>query len=169
MWVCGQCHAPLAFSSWKEAVPIVHEVGWAPGAVWTGAVNLAPTEIRSAESNIRSFENVPLITLLSVWAQILHHWIRKQYLLLKDEYQPLTLRGMKPRRDTAVSAWKYYVGVRFFQKVIMIRSRYLGWRVCAAPTGTTLAKKKVSCPGHTTIACRGSRSRAPLILGLGAR
>jgi hypothetical protein len=26
----------------KDPVPIVQEVGWAPGPVWTGAENLAP-------------------------------------------------------------------------------------------------------------------------------
>ena len=56
-----------------------------------------------------------------------------------------------------------------FQKVIMIRSRYLRWRHSSAPTGTILAIKKVSCPVHATIACRGSGSRTPLILSLGRR
>jgi hypothetical protein len=27
----------------KDPVPIVQEAGWAPGPVWTGAENLAPT------------------------------------------------------------------------------------------------------------------------------
>jgi hypothetical protein len=31
----------------KDPVPIVQETGWAPGSVWTGAENLAPTRIRS--------------------------------------------------------------------------------------------------------------------------
>ena len=30
----------------KDPVPIVQEAGWAPGPVWTGAENLAPTGIR---------------------------------------------------------------------------------------------------------------------------
>jgi hypothetical protein len=33
--------------SGKEPVPIVQEAGWAPGPVWTGAENLAPSGIRS--------------------------------------------------------------------------------------------------------------------------
>ena len=37
----------LLFIPRKEPVPIVQEVGWAPGPVWTGAKNLAPTGIRS--------------------------------------------------------------------------------------------------------------------------
>jgi hypothetical protein len=33
----------------KDSVPIVQEAGWAPGPVWTGAKNLAPTGIRSPD------------------------------------------------------------------------------------------------------------------------
>ena len=33
----------------KDSVPIVQEAGWAPGPVWTGAENLAPTGIRSPD------------------------------------------------------------------------------------------------------------------------
>jgi hypothetical protein len=35
-------------------VPIVQEAGWAPGPVWTGAENLAPTGIRSPDRPARS-------------------------------------------------------------------------------------------------------------------
>ena len=35
------------FNPGKDPVPIVQEAGWAPGPVWTGAENLAPTGIRS--------------------------------------------------------------------------------------------------------------------------
>jgi hypothetical protein len=31
----------------KDPAPIVQEAGWAPGPVWTGVENLAPTGIRS--------------------------------------------------------------------------------------------------------------------------
>ena len=37
------------FTPGKVQVPIVQEAGWAPGPVWTGAENLAPTEIRSPD------------------------------------------------------------------------------------------------------------------------
>jgi hypothetical protein len=33
------------FTPGKKMGPIVQEVGWAPGSVWTGAENLAPTGI----------------------------------------------------------------------------------------------------------------------------
>jgi hypothetical protein len=39
--VCGQHHAPAAFTPGKDPVPIVHEARWAPEPVWTGAENLA--------------------------------------------------------------------------------------------------------------------------------
>jgi hypothetical protein len=38
----------------KDPVPIVQEAGWAPGPVWTGAENLAPTGIRSPDRPTRS-------------------------------------------------------------------------------------------------------------------
>jgi hypothetical protein len=44
----------LLFTPRKDPVPIVQEAGWAPGPVWTGAENLAPTGIRSADCPARS-------------------------------------------------------------------------------------------------------------------
>ena len=40
--VGGERHAPAAFTSLKDLVPIVQEAGWASGPVWIGAENLAP-------------------------------------------------------------------------------------------------------------------------------
>ena len=42
------------FTPGKDPVPIVQEVGWDPGPVWTGAENLAPTGIRSPDRPARS-------------------------------------------------------------------------------------------------------------------
>ena len=39
----------LLFTSGKNLVPIVEEAGWAPGPVWTGVENLAPTGIWSPD------------------------------------------------------------------------------------------------------------------------
>ena len=50
----GQRHAPAALYPGKEPVPIVQEAGWAPGPVWTGAKNLAPTGIQSPDRPARS-------------------------------------------------------------------------------------------------------------------
>jgi len=47
--VRGQRHAPAAFTPGKEPVPIVQEAEWAPGPVWTGVENLAPTGVRSPD------------------------------------------------------------------------------------------------------------------------
>jgi hypothetical protein len=44
----------LLFTLGKDPVPIVQEVGWAPGPVWTGAGNLAPTGIQSPDRPARS-------------------------------------------------------------------------------------------------------------------
>jgi hypothetical protein len=45
----GGCSTPRSgrFTPGKVPVPIVWEAGWAPGPVWMGAENLAPTGIRS--------------------------------------------------------------------------------------------------------------------------
>ena len=41
------------FTPGKYPVPIVQEAGWAPGPVWTGEENLAPTGIRSPDRPAR--------------------------------------------------------------------------------------------------------------------
>jgi len=43
----GQSHASAASTPVKDPVPIVQEAKFAPGPVWTGVGNLAPTVIRS--------------------------------------------------------------------------------------------------------------------------
>ena len=53
--VRGQRHAPASlYPPGKDPVPIVQEAGWAPGPVWTGAENFAPTGIRSPDRPARS-------------------------------------------------------------------------------------------------------------------
>ena len=42
------------FTPGKDPVPIVQEVEWAPGPVWTDAENLAPIGIRSPDRSARS-------------------------------------------------------------------------------------------------------------------
>ena len=41
------------FTPGKDPVPILQEAGWAPGPVWTGAEDLAPTGIRSPDRPAR--------------------------------------------------------------------------------------------------------------------
>jgi len=52
-WGVSVTPRPL-FTLGKDRVPIVQEAGWAPGPVWTGAENLAPTGIRSPDRPTRS-------------------------------------------------------------------------------------------------------------------
>jgi hypothetical protein len=47
-WGVSVTPRPL-FTSRKGPVPIVEEAGWAPGLVWSGVENLAPTRIRSPD------------------------------------------------------------------------------------------------------------------------
>jgi len=52
---CGVSVTPRPlFNPSKHPVPIVQEAGWAPGPVWTGAENLAPTGIRFPDRPARS-------------------------------------------------------------------------------------------------------------------
>ena len=50
----GSAPRPGRFTPGKDPVLIVPEAGWAPGPVWTGAENLAPTGIRSPDRPARS-------------------------------------------------------------------------------------------------------------------
>ena len=50
----GPRHAPAALYPGKDPVTIVQAARWAPGQVWTGAKNLAPTGIRSPDRPARS-------------------------------------------------------------------------------------------------------------------
>jgi hypothetical protein len=52
--VGGQRHAQPLYPRGKDPVPIVYEVGWTPGLVWTDAENLAPIAIRSPDRPARS-------------------------------------------------------------------------------------------------------------------
>ena len=52
-WGVSVTPRPL-FTPWKDPVPIAQEAVWAPGAVWTGAENLASPEIRSPDPPARS-------------------------------------------------------------------------------------------------------------------
>jgi hypothetical protein len=61
----------------KDPVPIVQEAGWAPGPVWTGAENLAPTGIQSPDRPARSQSLYPL--------SYPAHW-KYCYVLLKRTY-----------------------------------------------------------------------------------
>ena len=52
-WGVSVTPRPL-FTPRKDPVQIVQETGWAPGPVWTGAENLAPTGIQSLDRPARS-------------------------------------------------------------------------------------------------------------------
>jgi hypothetical protein len=99
----GQHHAQAAlypvsitprplFTLRKVPVPIVQEAGWAPGPVWTGAENLAPTGIRSPDRPARTqslyrlrypahlevgvllyYSFVPSFTLAFTLTALIHH------------------------------------------------------------------------------------------------
>jgi len=47
-WGVSVTPRPL-FTPGKDSVPLLQEAEWAPGPIWTGAENLAPTGIRSPD------------------------------------------------------------------------------------------------------------------------
>jgi hypothetical protein len=51
-WVVNASPRPL-YPLERDLLPIVHEDGRAPGSVWTGAENLAPTGARSPDRPAR--------------------------------------------------------------------------------------------------------------------
>ena len=57
-WVVSTTPRPL-YPPGKDPVPIVQEVGWAPGSVWTGAEKLVATGIRSPYPPARSSVAIP--------------------------------------------------------------------------------------------------------------
>ena len=52
-WVVNATPQPL-YPQERDTVPSVQEAGWAPGPVWRGKENLAPTGIRSPDCPARS-------------------------------------------------------------------------------------------------------------------
>jgi hypothetical protein len=54
MGVGGQRHAPTDLFPGKTRYTLYRRLGWAPGPIWTGAENLAPTGIRSHDRPARS-------------------------------------------------------------------------------------------------------------------
>jgi hypothetical protein len=63
----------LLFTPRKDPVPIVPEAGWAPGLVWTGAENLAPTGIQSPDHPACS-QSLYRLSYLAHGTQGLHHY-----------------------------------------------------------------------------------------------
>jgi hypothetical protein len=64
--VGGQRHAPAAFTSGKDPLPIVQEAGWAPGPVWTGAENSPNRDSIPGLSNYWSL----CVFLYSIYASV---------------------------------------------------------------------------------------------------
>ena len=77
----------------KDPVSIVQEAGWAPGPVWTGVENPAPTGIRSPDRPARS-QTLPGPHLLAVQSILLQFSERA--------LQP-TVQAVKAVRSKAVT------------------------------------------------------------------
>jgi len=56
--VGGQRHTPPALPPGKRPLTHLQEAGWAPGPVWTGAENFAPTGVRTPDRSTRGGSHV---------------------------------------------------------------------------------------------------------------
>ena len=68
------------FTPGKDPVPIIQEAGWAPGPVWSGAENLAPTGIRSPDRPVRGLS----LYRLSYPAHYLWMWRRVNCYMMEE-------------------------------------------------------------------------------------
>ena len=103
--VRGQRHAPAALYPAKDPVPIVQDVGWAPGPVWTGAENLAPTGIRSPDRPDRRYTDYitrptdmeyTVINVLKAWAfgNFHYNFSNQSTFYIKIQFLPISRRIM---------------------------------------------------------------------------
>jgi len=113
-WGVSVTPRPL-FTPGKDPVPIVQEVGWAPGPVWTGAENLAPTRFRSPDRPARSQSKVYMRQSKNVEANqdgMCKQYVRwnRQYLSIlfhyfSEEIRLHTVRRMH-RKSVKLADWK---------------------------------------------------------------
>jgi len=82
-WGVSVTPRPL-FTLEKDPVPIVQEAGWAPGPVWTGAENLAPTGIQSPDRPARSQSlyrlRYPAHWIFMAWSKLAHDKTQRRLL-----------------------------------------------------------------------------------------
>ena len=99
-WGVSITPRPL-FTPGIDPVPIVQENGWAPGPVWTGAENLAPTGIRSPDRPARSQFYSNCNTRLQSWRG------NTQNGLCKSDITKNVCSCNKPHLCSLQSAWRH--------------------------------------------------------------
>ena len=101
---------PGRFTPGKDLVPIVLEAGWAPGQVWRGAENLAPTGIPSPDRPAHSSVAIPTElprSLHAVSAKVVLHCsllLSSLFTFIEQERKPKLLEnfGLYHARLTSV-------------------------------------------------------------------
>ena len=93
---------PAILPPGKTRYPFVLEDGWAPGQVWTGAENLAPTGIRSPYRPARIAVAIPIelsrpTTLTVYWLET-NDW--------RCGCDDVRVRGQEPARNLASISWR---------------------------------------------------------------
>ena len=129
----GQRHAPAALYPGKEPVPIVQEAGWAPGLVWTGAENLAPTGIQSPDRPVRS-QSLYRLRYLAHFSEVRVLWIswcpHKFHWPAQHRYIPLLKCG---------ETWRF--SVQKTQRVLDLKARNLVGVITNGEQGTNATRE----------------------------
>jgi len=99
----------------KDRVPIVQEAGWAPGPVWTGAENLAPTGNRSLDCPARSQS----LYWLSYLAHIMTSWHRLIYSLYNPTLQ-LSLLTLHIHTPMGYTSFPIHLHTLQFQHLLLL-------------------------------------------------
>ena len=104
-WGGWSAPRPGRFTPGKDPVPIVQEAGQAPGPVWMGAENLAPTGIRSPDRRARS-ESLYRLSYPgpSVFKKILHNF-EGSCILYWISYQNWFVFEIPKQMDSSFASW----------------------------------------------------------------
>jgi hypothetical protein len=65
MGMCGQRQTPAPLTQEGKPLPVLQEAWWAPGNIWTGAENLAPTGFRYPDLKLKVVNNKGAVHFVS--------------------------------------------------------------------------------------------------------
>jgi hypothetical protein len=105
----GQFHAPAAFPSGNDLLPIVQKAGWAPGPAWTGEKNLAPSGFRPSDHSAHAAYKF----VGNIGAPLAHFDPRSQNRCISPIYTVDAVVKMSPNPLNGRSGDRIPVGARF--------------------------------------------------------
>jgi len=139
-WEVSVTSRPL-FTPGKDPVPIVQEAGWAPGPVWTGAENLAPTRMRCLDCPVRSQSLYRLrypahIYHISMPKSLFNFWISVVYCGHSNHMSVEMLHvSLKSSGEWKLHVYKYVQNIKIFK---------LGYIIIILSQSTTALSQLVS-------------------------